>query len=63
MSSYFKLFKTPGKAACEKCINDSGTALSNRTWRDVKYQVYNQINKLKKGVKATQWLGHMGKRK
>lgn len=34
---------TPGKKICEECIKTSNDVLRNRTWRDVKYYVKNQI--------------------
>ena len=39
----------PGKADCMKAINKE-TVLKGRTWRDVKYRVYNLICSTKRGL-------------
>lgn len=54
---FFKLlnknnFNVPGKEACEKCIRNSEGILRNRSWRDVKYYVYNYIKKTNKKTKS-----------
>lgn len=41
----------PGKKLCEECI-ESTDALTSRTWRDVKYFVYNHIKRIEKGQKT-----------
>lgn len=48
--SFFKsnINKVPGKDECENCITKSNGMLKNRSWRDVKYYVYNYIKKVKK---------------
>lgn len=38
----------PGKVQCDECISSSDGALSERTWRDVKYYVKNYTTKLSK---------------
>lgn len=37
----------PGKKLCDECIGTSQTVLNNRSWKDVKYFVYNYLKKLK----------------
>lgn len=43
MSKHFLLKKLPGKKECVQCIEKSGSILNRRTWRQIKYFVYNRI--------------------
>lgn len=39
---HLKLRKTPGKNACDDCLKQAGDVLNGRSWKDVKYYVYNK---------------------
>lgn len=43
-----KIKTVPNKEDCLKCIDASKDALSQRSWRDIKYYVYNYIKKTNK---------------
>ncbi|TRY91274.1 hypothetical protein DNTS_035671, partial [Danionella cerebrum] len=51
MSKFVALRRVPGKNDCLLCIGKASPVLSNRTWKDVKYFVYNEIIKVKKNLK------------
>lgn len=44
---FCKLVKVPGKKDCDACLA-AEPALSNRTWREVKYYVHNSIQSMKR---------------
>ena len=43
LAKFFRLQKVPGKRECSDCLSKAGSELENRTWKDVKYYVYNHI--------------------
>lgn len=47
---FLEKLQVPGKADCEKIIK-AESALSQRTWTDVKNCIYNQVQKLRKLVR------------
>lgn len=51
MACFISMRKVPGKIDCQMCIDQSSSALHSRTWKDVKYYVYNEIVKIKKTLK------------
>lgn len=48
MGKFIALRKIPGKEACMLCITQESPALKTRTWKDVKYFVYNEIIRVKR---------------
>ncbi|XP_049895877.1 uncharacterized protein LOC126387392 [Epinephelus moara] len=48
MTKFVALRKVPAKNDCLLCIEKESPVLSTRTWKDVKYFVYNEIVKVKK---------------
>ncbi|XP_055017815.1 glutamic acid-rich protein-like isoform X4 [Boleophthalmus pectinirostris] len=48
MGKFMALRKVPGKNDCRMCIEKESASLGARTWRDVKYFVYNEIIKIKR---------------
>lgn len=48
MTKFIALKKVPGKDECLMCIAKESPVLSARSWKDVKYFVYNEIAKVKK---------------
>ncbi|KAL7372217.1 hypothetical protein ABVT39_012227 [Epinephelus coioides] len=48
MTKFVALRKVPAKNDCLLCIKKESPVLSTRTWKDVKYFVYNEIVKVKK---------------
>lgn len=46
--SYIKNGRVPNMADAELCIQQSNNILNNRTWRQIEYFDYNQIQKIKK---------------
>lgn len=52
-SSYIKKNSfAPGKALCEECFNENRSIMQNRTWKDIKYFIYNHIKRVSKGIRA-----------
>lgn len=48
-SSYVKKNSAaPGKNICEECLNDNKIVLKQRSWKDIKYFVYNYMKKVNK---------------
>lgn len=48
-SSYVKQNSAaPGKNLCEECLKNNKLALKQRTWKDIKYFVYNYMKKVNK---------------
>ena len=50
MSKFISLRRVPAKYDCQICIEKESPVLCSRTWKDVKYFVYNQIVKIKRKV-------------
>ncbi|CAK6964052.1 uncharacterized protein LOC104929912 isoform X8 [Scomber scombrus] len=48
MTKFIALKKVPGKNDCMLCIGKESPVLSTRTWKDIKYFVYNEIIKAKR---------------
>ncbi|XP_078030253.1 uncharacterized protein LOC117252851 [Epinephelus lanceolatus] len=48
MAQFIALRKVPAKNDCLLCIEKESPVLSTRTWKDVKYCVYNEILKVEK---------------
>ncbi|XP_008288938.1 transcriptional regulator ATRX homolog [Stegastes partitus] len=48
MTKFIALKKVPAKHDCLLCISKVSPVLSTRTWKDVKYFVYNEIIKTKR---------------
>lgn len=53
MKRFVTELKVPGKLDCDSCKNSSA-ALVDRSWRDIKYFVYNRIQTEKNRIKALQ---------
>ncbi|KAM7376091.1 hypothetical protein PAMP_020170 [Pampus punctatissimus] len=48
MAKFIALKKVPGKTDCLLCIGKESPVLRTRTWKDIKYFVYNEIVKIKR---------------
>lgn len=48
MAKFIALRKVPGKNDCALCIGMESPVLRTRTWKDIKYFVYNEIIKIKR---------------
>ena len=48
MGKFLALKRVPGKKECEICIEQESHVLNNRTWKEVKYFVHNEVRKSKK---------------
>lgn len=48
MAKFIALKKVPGKNDCQLCIGKESPVLCTRTWKDIKYFVYNEIIKIKR---------------
>ncbi|XP_029003360.1 uncharacterized protein LOC114853759 [Betta splendens] len=48
MHKYIAVRRVPGKIECLGCILKASPVLKNRTWKDVKYVVHNEIIKIKR---------------
>lgn len=48
LTKFIALKKVPTKQDCLMCIAKESPALRARTWKDVKYYVYNEILKIKR---------------
>lgn len=48
LAKFIALKKVPGKQDCLMCITKESPVLRARTWKDVKYLVYNEIVKAKR---------------
>ncbi|XP_074548966.1 uncharacterized protein LOC141807087 [Halichoeres trimaculatus] len=51
LTKFIALKKVPAKQDCLMCIAKESPALKARTWKDVKYFVYNEIVKIKRRLK------------
>lgn len=38
----------PGKVMCQECLEQNKSVLNMRTWKDIKYFVYNYLTKINK---------------
>lgn len=48
MAKFIALRKVPGKNDCLLCIEKESPVLNTRTWKDIKYFVYNEIIRIKR---------------
>ena len=51
MQQFIALRKVPRMDDCLKCVSKESTVLNNRSWKDVKYFVYNKIQNIKKRLR------------
>jgi len=50
LGSFLKQMRVPGKRDCDRCLANSGDALAQRGWKDIKNYIYNSITRAQKNV-------------
>ena len=48
LASFIRTLKTPGKTECGACIEKGGDIFNGRSWKDIKFFVYNHNTSVKK---------------